>query len=255
MFVCVFPTSFSFHIFKWLFSPVFGRFSFFLSLLLGLDCLLVSDTPQDCPGNMDSGVFGSGGLVAVDGSTVRRKHNKFYELGESASLSWCVVCVCTYVCGSVHLRAWAPMQIHYPLSLCMCVCLQAIIFCFVCVCVCKQLYFALCVCVCVYMQMHYGVCMCVCRGLWREVVPLVSGCCTLLGRVDRHYWSSSIPEISHVLAPSATPRDSMHAKRCEGVMLTWHLWANDLRDAGYQPRRMNFVRNSTAMCSRLKQAT
>ena len=30
-------------------------------------------------------------------------------------------------------------------------------------------------------------------GHWIEAVPLVSGCCTLLGRVDRHYWSSSIP--------------------------------------------------------------
>ena len=30
-----------------------------------------------------------------------------------------------------------------------------------------------------------------CRGLWIEVVPLVAGFCTLLGRVDGHHWSSS----------------------------------------------------------------
>ena len=31
-----------------------------------------------------------------------------------------------------------------------------------------------------------------CRGLWIEIVPLLSGSCTLLGRVDGHHWSSSI---------------------------------------------------------------
>ena len=31
--------------------------------------------------------------------------------------------------------------------------------------------------------------------LWIDVVPLVSGCCTLPGRVDRHRWSSSTLEM------------------------------------------------------------
>ena len=45
------------------------------------------------------------------------------------------------------------------------------------------------------------------KGLWIEAVLLVSSCCTLPRRVDGHHWPSSIPWISHVLAPSATPRD------------------------------------------------
>ena len=32
-----------------------------------------------------------------------------------------------------------------------------------------------------------------CRGLWTEEVPLVSGCCTLLGRVHGHHWGITGP--------------------------------------------------------------
>ena len=82
-----------------------------------------------------------------------------------------------------------------------------------------------------------------CRGLWIVVVPLVSGCCTLLGRVDWHHWSSSIPKslTCWLQAPTPGPRLSRRAKPREGVMLTRHHWANNLQDAGYRPRQMKFL--------------
>ena len=97
-----------------------------------------------------------------------------------------------------------------------------------------------------------------CRGLWIEVVPLVSGCCTLLGRVDGHHWSSSIPQnLSRAGSKRHTPgpRLSRRAKPREGVMLTRHQWVNDLHDAGYRLKRMKFLSNSTATCSRPRRAT
>ena len=44
-----------------------------------------------------------------------------------------------------------------------------------------------------------------CSGLWIEIVPLLSGSCTVPSRVDGQPCFSSISQDSHMLAPSATP--------------------------------------------------
>ena len=80
-----------------------------------------------------------------------------------------------------------------------------------------------------------------CRGLWVEVVPLVSGCCTLLGRVDRHHYPLNL-SCAGSKSHTPKPRLSRRAKPREVVMLTWYHWANDLHEAGYRPRRMKFLR-------------
>ena len=80
-----------------------------------------------------------------------------------------------------------------------------------------------------------------CRGLWIEEIPLVSGCCTLLGRVDTTGPHPSPKSLTcWFQAPRPGPRLSRRAKPREGVMLTLHHWAKNLHDAGYRPRWMNF---------------
>ena len=56
-----------------------------------------------------------------------------------------------------------------------------------------------------------------------EVVPLVSGCCTLPGRVDGHHWSSSIPNSLTCWLQMPHPGTSPQ-----------------LRSTGHRPRQMKF---------------
>ena len=81
-----------------------------------------------------------------------------------------------------------------------------------------------------------------CRWLLIEVAPLVSGCCTLLGR-----WTDITgPHPSLNLSRAGSKhhtlgtRLSRRAKPREVVMLTRHHWTKNLHDAGYRPRRMKF---------------